>query len=421
MLHFAINTRLIVFLLMFAYVSAISIEAIYNHEPISSEAASITEVDQEYHLVILFSSFVCLIAFSAGYSFSWLSKLEKVVPSRKKRAAYKRSNFNYFLLGYWVFLAGIGWLVFRNEFYISFLSYSDNVEISYNNSTFSFYKTILYSYSAITAALLVYTRFYIPAILLCAFLFWMGVETSDKDPIVLSILSLGSSNALYNRRISLGLLTFIAASFVLLLFFSKVYSFYRGAETVPRSIERAYEEFSFMELDGSGPYLSIQYVMADDGPLEYGSTYLRQLVTLVPKMIYKDRPPDVADLFAQKTLTHYFGGRGVGYSPIADAYTNFGFIGLPVQFFLQILLFSFVWWVTAMVLMNLSPIKRTEVVVIYRVIGFYQLLLLLRSPSLFFIKAQIYLLFPLLLGVLIWALLPKKKKLVAGSKPIANL
>ena len=79
----------------------------------------------------------------------------------------------------------------------------------------------------------------------------------------------------------------------------------------------------------------ISLVIAIEGelPRTYGSTYLYALVAWVPRVIWKDRPDDLAQEFALDNIPNWQPGMGLGYSLLAEAYLNFGYVGVFLQYF----------------------------------------------------------------------------------------
>ena len=73
----------------------------------------------------------------------------------------------------------------------------------------------------------------------------------------------------------------------------------------------------------------ISLVIAIEGelPRTYGSTYLYALVASALRVIWKDRPDDLAQEFALDNIPNRQPGMGLGYSLLAEAYLNFGYVG----------------------------------------------------------------------------------------------
>jgi oligosaccharide repeat unit polymerase len=84
----------------------------------------------------------------------------------------------------------------------------------------------------------------------------------------------------------------------------------------------------------AGPYLSLLSAVSDDTQLRYGSSYSESLFTILPRFLYPGyKPEGLADGFARKV--HQGGGAaaGWGFNPVAEAYLNFGTIGVALLFF----------------------------------------------------------------------------------------
>jgi hypothetical protein len=77
--------------------------------------------------------------------------------------------------------------------------------------------------------------------------------------------------------------------------------------------------------------------------LSYGVGYLKELIQLVPKFIYPNRPEDISILFSKTRIEDWTPGFGLGYSPMAEAYQNFGILGGFIHFFILGSFWVFFW------------------------------------------------------------------------------
>lgn len=101
----------------------------------------------------------------------------------------------------------------------------------------------------------------------------------------------------------------------------------------------------------AGPYFtllySLQYSWPKEAPL-LGTTYLQAIPNLLPRSLYPgEKPLGISQIFAIFIHQEYMPTResviGWGYSPVAEAYNNFGFLGPFIVFFI----FTLCWeWVS---------------------------------------------------------------------------
>ncbi|MGB9833293.1 MAG: O-antigen polysaccharide polymerase Wzy, partial [Caldisericum exile] len=87
------------------------------------------------------------------------------------------------------------------------------------------------------------------------------------------------------------------------------------------------------------PYFSLLYFVQNKADLLLGSSYLFAIPYLLPRSLYPGvKPPFLADAFSIRIHDEFFSSlsaiKGWGYSPVAEAYQNFGVIGPFLVFFL---------------------------------------------------------------------------------------
>ncbi|MGC8979533.1 O-antigen polymerase [Caldisericum sp.] len=87
------------------------------------------------------------------------------------------------------------------------------------------------------------------------------------------------------------------------------------------------------------PYFSLLYFVQNKADLLLGSSYLFAIPYLLPRSLYPGvKPTFLADAFSIRIHDEFFSSlsviKGWGYSPVAEAYQNFGVIGPFLVFFL---------------------------------------------------------------------------------------
>lgn len=398
MTSFKINTLSVYALLMAFYVWSISIEGIFH-----GEHADYGLTSYEYmHILLL--GLVALLAFVFSFKKSWLYRVEAGAIKKDRVNIEACRAYVLYLLVIWMLIVALS-RVFGEQLSLSFSSYEGNVVTTYGDIYYKYYKFVFYTYTSILASLLLSTGSYALGVIMCSILFFLGVYTYDRDPIVLSVLALALIGGVYDKEHSVVKLFILMFAVYVLSHLSLAFSYYRSGYGLIEAMSAARDNFSFGLLDPAGPYRSIVYVVTSHIDISYGRTYLDSIVGLVPTFIYPDRPEDTAVKFAADMIQGYHGGVGLGFSPIAEAIVNFSTIGIVFQFVIFAVVFGACWKFIYVVLSRITPIDERCLLSIYRVIGTYLLILSFRSQAFFFIKSLVYIFLPLIAVSLVWWLI----------------
>ena len=96
---------------------------------------------------------------------------------------------------------------------------------------------------------------------------------------------------------------------------------------------------SFVNNEFVYPMQTLAYVIDDKWDLRYGYTYfVLPFQIAVPRYIYPNKPDDLGKEFVNKTFGE--GSQGYAYTPVTEAYLNFGILGPLFVFLLFSLAFS---------------------------------------------------------------------------------
>ena len=96
---------------------------------------------------------------------------------------------------------------------------------------------------------------------------------------------------------------------------------------------------SFVNNEFVYPMQTLAYIIDDKWDLRYGYTYfVLPFQIAVPRYIYPNKPEDLGKEFVNKTFGE--GSQGYAYTPITEAYLNFGILGPLFVFVLFSLAFS---------------------------------------------------------------------------------
>ncbi len=141
----------------------------------------------------------------------------------------------------------------------------------------------------------------------------------------------------------------IAAAYCLLALFGYardfIFSIASGETTTAQALSEVNDQMSSDWLtpehsEFAGPYLSLLVAVSVHSEHLYGSTYYESLLTALPRFMYPGQKPEVlSDGFARQM--HRGGGpaSGWGYNPVAEAYLNFGVVGVLLIFALWTIYF----------------------------------------------------------------------------------
>jgi len=96
---------------------------------------------------------------------------------------------------------------------------------------------------------------------------------------------------------------------------------------------------SFVNNEFVYPMQTLAYIIDDKWDLRYGYTYfVLPFQIAVPRYIYPNKPEDLGKEFVNKTFGE--GSQGYAYTPVTEAYLNFGILGPLFVFVLFSLAFS---------------------------------------------------------------------------------
>jgi len=90
----------------------------------------------------------------------------------------------------------------------------------------------------------------------------------------------------------------------------------------------------------AGPYLSLLSAVSSSTEHLYGSSYYESLPAVLPKFLYPgQKPPILSSEFASQMHRGIGPASGWGYSPVAEAFVNFGVAGVVLIFVLWTIFF----------------------------------------------------------------------------------
>ena len=179
-----------------------------------------------------------------------------------------------------------------------------------------------------------------------------------------------------------------------LLFFLAAFSTYRANVPADKIVKAIIWKMSFTRSDPAGPMVSILHELNKDAPLILGNTYTNIFTIFTPKIFFPNRPLDLAEKFAKEMIVNWKPGQGLAFSPLAEAYMNFGYYGALIQYFIFGMIWSGVWGIVRRCFFKEF---FESYLVFYYVVGLSTLILTFRSSFSAFPKILLMNIAPFLL------------------------
>jgi oligosaccharide repeat unit polymerase len=336
--------------------------------------------------VIVVMSLISLISFSIGYFLSGFYPFKK--GELILRISNSRSHGTAFPFGL-IFLLIITvillLIVFRTEL-LAVNTYFGNYFTSYTSPIFSYTVSVFTYFIAILASyhILSLSGFSRVNLSLIVMLIVWGVYSSNKNPILLGLLSASVYFLIPKKKEEISKLLFVIVGGIFFLFSFPLFSLFRAGFRGLDLLRNYY--FSTTLIDPAGPFYSLLYSLTLGKKL-YGITYISDLMLIIPKWIWEERPLGTAVYFAKEIIPNWQPGQGLGYSFMAEAYQNFGVTGAFLQYFLIGLLWGMIWNILKK---HFSKINYIYFQSIYFTIGFYMLILMHRAPVIGLVKNMLH-------------------------------
>jgi len=167
------------------------------------------------------------------------------------------------------------------------------------------------------------------------------------------------------RRIRFRSLLLVAVPFFLMLIFVRVSRFYPGVD-LGGKLSLAYEAVSTADPThlspanlefGSAFFLTQDIIDHVDSKGDYwnGRSYVQGILNVIPSFIYEGRPMALDEWYVSSFYRFmWYSGGSFGFSPLAEGYINFGWVG-PIPFFFVLGLGMGSFWAFFKSLPSISP------------------------------------------------------------------
>lgn len=272
-------------------------------------------------------------------------------------------------------------LLFRDKIILS-ATYEGNVDTSYNNPFYTLLVDwIVISSSIIAGAIIIKNKKFKTKVFLYLIpgIYW-GIYASTKDQLLLATLGILTYYTIANPIKNI---LFFLIGFLSLIFLAPLallwFSLYRSGINVNiEALKLVLEKGVIRNTDPAGPIAVFNDLYNSEIVFKFGSTYLESIYLLIPKFIWTSRPLDIAEKYAQETLSMWLPGQGLGYSLLIEGYLNFSYFGVFLQYFLIGLFWGFTWKYIKKIVSKISVFIWLSM---YSVFGFFLLIIIHRSPS----------------------------------------
>jgi O-antigen polysaccharide polymerase Wzy len=207
-------------------------------------------------------------------------------------------------------------------------SYEGKISGNYSSSTFGFLINLLFTLISFFVNYLILNsrNFLVIAIASVLFFILLATLTFSKTPFVYATLCLFCSLYRFKKLPYFATMSVLILSAILgSVYLIPAFSVFRAsgefvlaapsADTLGRMLSEAASPFTIMHFAVHG------YVSADGHPL------WQSFVLWIPRVLWPERPLDIAEAFAQQVIVNWQPGFGLGFSPLAEAYVRYGTYG----------------------------------------------------------------------------------------------
>ena len=334
----------------------------------------------DFHVKVFAMGLAAIIFFILGLRLSgFKSKAPDVaLPDKGQGVAV----FEGALWVMWLSLICIMLVFFDDFIHRAMRSYEDSYSVQYSSPLPTLICQLIEILNAVLGVCLGLRKRIVPmmgATLLFALNFALTFLFTEKSPAVISMIGMG---CLYfalirDRRLAIvgALSGIILLIFVLKPVFDIISTYkYPANQIVDQLLSR---KPTLLNLDSAGPMAVIAHTLEEEEKPFWGQELVQTFSIFVPRTFWQDRPADPSEAVAQEIIPNWKPGMGMGYSPLIEGYRNFGFWLSPLEFFIFGLLWGWLWrgFMKAFAFYN-AP---AHLDIIYRVAGYYVLILFFRG------------------------------------------
>jgi hypothetical protein len=378
----------------FVYYFAIPFEMLVRHTYIITATVVPIRLERHEAVLIMLMATAAVIAFSFGYELSGFNPYSNA--PQQPRTADSRIPRSLVFLGGTALLIASAFLVLVPGTFSRISSYTEVYQLISANPLLPVLLLGIYVPCSIIAGVLLYRRGpseALRAAALIGLLVVLSLVVKRKEALTMALLAGVVPFAGVRRRSLWQVLAVVLAVVVAFIGF-QAYSAFRGNAEISRRTLFTRGAGIVASSDAGGPFASLAQTVRTRERLRLGSTYGQTVTLLLPRTVWPGRPLDLATSFARDNIPHWRGETGSGFSFLAEAYLNFGWLGSVIQFFVFGWLWGYGWrWVRR----RLSRFNYHAWRSTYVVVGFFLLLTLHRGTVAVIFKEALLFILPVLL------------------------
>jgi hypothetical protein len=356
----------------FYYYLAVPVELFLRGQDVFAITPGTFVVTAEARVTIAWCALLALAGFALGHQASGLGRAITQADAPAPRGL--PNSLRLIAVG----AVALFVLLYRTKLFEK-LAYTDANELRYTDPVFCYLTRLTLLVGCLAAGIVLHRRGWrkAPALVIVALAVAWGLHTSDKNPLLKAALAVSAGWVGSRNSGSLRHLALYCGAAVLAVGGLPLFSAYRAGG--PLDVRAAVTDFSVLDTDASGPMISLVVAIEEETERFYGRSYLFSLVAWVPRLLWPDRPNDLAHEFALDQIPDWQPGSGLGYSLLAEAYLNFGYAGAFAQYFVLAFCLGRFW----RLLYNL--LARSGATAYWRAmlaVTYYEILILMhRAPS----------------------------------------
>lgn len=319
----------------FYYYLSLPLELYLRGEEVFTTHPAMLGISPMVRTEIALSAVLALLGFVVGHHCSGMGRL---IAESQRTATTRVPRSTQFLAVAAILLL---FVLYRSSFSEK-LSYDDNNERRFSDPVFGYLVRLGVLCSCLCMGILAQRKGWsrAPAALIAIAVAGWGCYTADKNPLLKSALGL-SAFFIGKRSRSVKHLYLYCGAAVVAVGALPLFSAYRANAAL--DFRKSVTEFTVLNTDAKGPMISLVTALEEDAPWHYGSSYAFAAVAWIPRTFWPDRPNDLAHDFALEYIPNWKPGDGLGYSLLAEAHLNFGFVGAFLQYFLIAFVLGKIW------------------------------------------------------------------------------
>ncbi len=363
----------------FVYYLCIPLEAVAAGHHMLLLAGAGTVLRDDVLVAAAWGGVLALAGFAAGWAASGMPPLNPAPTHSEFLKPVAATEARLAQIGCWIasaILASIVLLAF-GDLVGRLSSYEGNFTTLYENALMAYLLEASTLTLAVGAAYAFHRRSrQAVAAVAVGVLFAFGIYTSNKDPLLVGLLALAPLG--YRLQV-VQKVWFAPVAVVGALLVAAIvpYTFGIHRAGVEVTWDRMAESGIFLRSDPAGPFYSVAMVLARDADPMYGQTYVRSVVSWVPGFLWPSKPLSPSEAFARTEISNWAPGRGLGFSPLAESFQNFGLLGPLLQF--ALVGWGWGWFWRGLLASKVVPSALMPS--LYAVVGFYLLVISHRGDT----------------------------------------